>query len=239
MDPKNKSAEQILKAKDRLQFSTWHFLQARRLLDYAKRTNSPGALHYSAFEIRYGIEELLFELLVLTKRGLNDKQYKKCIGNPNAMRKMLEHQDVTYSKLLAFTRIAMDMDARPDKPNLRYWELKELFKHWGKVSSYLHFCGPQKATYDSEQWISKALSELDEISLIFWKSATETAGFGLMAPDTMKPAAAQIWSDFKEGIITLQDVKARLEISRPITDLKKQPLTIQDKPHPYRSSIQG
>lgn len=235
MNPENRTADQILKAEDRLQFSTWHFLQARSWLDYAKRTDSPGAIHYTAFEIRYGIEELLFELLVLTKHGLDAKEYKRCIGAPSTMRKMLEHQDVTYSKLLVFSRISMDMDTRPEKPDLRYWELSELFKYWGKASNYLHFCGLHQVTYESDEWAFKALSELDEISSVFWKAATETVGFGLMAPDKMKPAAAQIWSDFREDKITVDDVKSRLEISRPITDWEKQYLTSQHRQRRWRA----
>src|SRR5437762_13601654 len=35
------------------------FFQARSWLDYAKRASSPSAIHYAAFELRYGIEYLL------------------------------------------------------------------------------------------------------------------------------------------------------------------------------------
>ena len=38
----------------------------------AKRTMSVGPLHYSAFELRYGIEYLLFELLTLTKAEITE-----------------------------------------------------------------------------------------------------------------------------------------------------------------------
>jgi hypothetical protein len=36
--------------------SSWHFFQALSWLDYAKRSQAPSAIHYAAFELRYGVE---------------------------------------------------------------------------------------------------------------------------------------------------------------------------------------
>jgi hypothetical protein len=58
---RGKSPKEIL-TNTPVDHSSWHFFQARSWLDYATRKDAPAAIHYAAFELRYGIEHLLFEL---------------------------------------------------------------------------------------------------------------------------------------------------------------------------------
>src|SRR5579862_4936955 len=78
--------------------SSWHFFQARSWIDLAKRSSLPSAIHYAAFELRYGIEYLLFELLVIASESLSEREYQECLGQPKVMKKML-NAGVHYQKL--------------------------------------------------------------------------------------------------------------------------------------------
>lgn len=89
MDPEGKSADQII-ANPRYDYSSWHFFQSKSWLDLAKRTMLPGPIHYAALELRYGIEYLLFELLLLTRKEISEEEYRNCLGKPTAMSKMLK-----------------------------------------------------------------------------------------------------------------------------------------------------
>ena len=77
----DKSPNQILSYAPK-NHSSRHFFHARSWVDYTKRASSPSAIHYAAFELRYGIEYLLFELLVLASESLTVKEYLDCLGDP-------------------------------------------------------------------------------------------------------------------------------------------------------------
>ena len=72
-----------------------NFFQALSWLDNAKRSQVPSAIHYAAFELRYGIEYLLFELLVLANKNLTQVEYERCLGDPNEMKRCLRHLELT------------------------------------------------------------------------------------------------------------------------------------------------
>ena len=134
---------------------SWHFFQARSWLDYAQRTQAPSAIHYAAFELRYGIEYLLFHLLVLANGSLTREAYKQCLGNPKAMKKMLKTHGPNYQLLAEFSKTLLSLD--PRSPNLVYWEVEKLFQYWGVASEYLHFVGVQNLTYHDLNWYIKAI----------------------------------------------------------------------------------
>ena len=109
--------------------SSWHFFQARSWLDYATRENAPSAIHYAAFELRYGIEYLLFELLVLASESLSLEEYKQTIGSPQATKKLLASPPRNYAKLSEFAEVVVSVD--PQAPPIQFWNLNDLFRYWG------------------------------------------------------------------------------------------------------------
>ena len=117
--------------------SSWHFFQALSWLDYATRENAPSAIHYAAFELRYGIEHLLFQLLVLASDSLSVKEYKQTIGNPQATRKLLASPPRNYTKLAEFAEIVVSVDRQA--PRVQFWNLSDLFRDWGIASELIRF----------------------------------------------------------------------------------------------------
>ena len=123
------------------------FFQALSWLDYAKRSQSPPAIHYVAFELRYRIEYLLFQLLKpLTNQSLSQATYEKCLGDPKQRKKMLGTLGPNYNRLVEFTEALLSLV--PESPQLTYWRVDKLFEYWGIASDYLHFVGAQSHTYD-------------------------------------------------------------------------------------------
>ena len=107
-DWQGKSPNEIL-ANPPVDHSSWHFFQARAWLDYATRENAPSAILYAALELRYGLEYLLFQLLVLASDSLSLREYKQAIGNPKQMKKMLKSPPRNYTKLAEFTEILVSV----------------------------------------------------------------------------------------------------------------------------------
>ena len=171
-------------------------------------------LHYAALDLRYGIEYLLFELLVLTSSGLTEAEYQKCLGDPHAMKKTLRTVQMNYEKLADFSRILLTLV--PGAPKLYYWKLDELFRSWGIASELLHFVGSHSRTYASEKWFAKSLMRLEGVLAPIWKVSTTTLGFGLLARSTMEPEVSQAWQEFAVGKLTEEDLKIRMQIIAPI-----------------------
>ena len=215
MKPEGRSADEIV-ANEVLDASSWHFFQAVSWLDLAKRTQRAVALHYAAFHLRYGIEYLLFELLVLSSRGLTEQEYRKCVGDPKAMQKALRSSKIDYDKLAEFTRILLSLDLRA--PNLRFWKLDDLFRYWGIASELLHFVGAHSRTYGNGAWFCKSLARLEGVLAPIWETSKTTLGFGLLRKDSMEPEVRQAWLEFAAGTLKEGDLKTRMRIAQPILE---------------------
>ena len=218
MKPENKSANQIIKT-ERFDNSSWHFLQAKSWMDLVIREQLPATLHYAAIDLRYGIEYLLFELLVLTKENLTEAEYQKCLRKPDKMKKMLKNAKAPYSKLCQFSKIILQLT--PNAPNLMFWDLNKLFQYWGIASEFLHFVGSQSNTYNSQEWLTESIARLEKPLNEIWQSITQTAGIGIAKPSTMTRVTRDIWDDFCQGKITEESVKLRLKMVQPISRMQK------------------
>ena len=218
MKPEGRTAEKIL-ANEVLDHSSWHFFQAVSWLDFAKRTQRPAALHYAALELRLGIEYLLFELLVLTSRGLTEEDYRKCLGDPKAMKKALRSSKLDYDKLAEFTRILLTLD--PRAPKLRFWKLDVLFQYWGIASELLHFVGAHSRTYASGTWFCKSLARVEGVLTPIWDASTTTVGFGLLSRGSMEPEVHQAWLEFSAGTLKEEDLKIRMRILQPALEERR------------------
>jgi hypothetical protein len=195
LNPIGRSADQILAnvLTDKYDHSSWHFFQARSWLDLAKRTENPSAIQYAAFELRYGTEYLLFELLVLKNHILNEKEYRRCIGDRGEMEKMLKHVGPNYPKLCRFTELVITTGAPSSSLKFRYWNLKVIAEAFGIASEFLHFTGAHHQTHRSSDWCKSAVLRISEVLEPIWEAVTETLGSPLLNPETMEPEVRQAW----------------------------------------------
>jgi hypothetical protein len=137
-------------------------------LDYAKRTGSVPALLYSALETRLAIEHLLFEELIMSVGGrLDRKKYEKCKGSSTKLAKIIRKLSPDYRQLVSFTRTISSLI--PNGPPLVEWEHEKLLKHWGALSSFLHWAGETKETSESSQWFMKGLETTEQVATYLWE----------------------------------------------------------------------
>ena len=199
--------------------SSWHFFQARSWLDYATREDAPSAIHYAAFELRYGIEHLLFELLVLASESLSEPEYRQAIGDPKQMNRLLASPAPNYAKLAEFAEVVVSVDSQA--PPVHFWNLKALFRCWGVASEFLHFVGPHAATYSQTDWVAKAIARLDSVLTPLWSKITDTIGNAFMRPSQMQPEVHQAWTEFRDGILTKDNLVHRLKIMQPALRMRR------------------
>lgn len=213
MDFTGRTSDQILR-NPIFDDSSWHFFQARSWIDFAKRSQLPSAVHYAAFELRYGIEYLLFELLQLVNESLTQRDYEKCLRDPGMMKKMLSPLGANYQRLAEFTAVLLSSD--PHAPKFLFWDVGMLFRYWGTASEYLHFVGAQKLTYQDANWLIKSLAALEGPLEELWVGVTGTVGKGIMRPSGMQPEVHAAWLDFSPGAISKDDLSLRLRILDPV-----------------------
>jgi hypothetical protein len=211
-DWRGKSPNEIL-TNCPLDRSSWHFFQARSWLDYATRENAPSAIYYAAFELRYGIEYLLFELLVFASESLSLREYEQAIGDPKQMKTMLASPARNYAKLAEFSKVVVSVDSHT--PPVLIWNLNDLFRYWGMASEFLHFVGPHSVTYFRTDWTVKAIAKLDSVLTRLWSAITTTVGIALIRPSNMEPEVRQAWTEFKSGTLDKDDLIRRLKIMQP------------------------
>ena len=212
-DPTKRTADQIL-GNEFIPSSTWHIFQALSWIDLARRKQTASALLYAAIELRYGLEYLLFELLVVANPTLTEEEYKECIGNPKRIKQLLETTGKIYAKRVEFTKIILSLE--PNAPNLRYWDLSELFRYWGVASGYLHFWGSHKRTHQDLNWLIKGIAELEEIAKVLFEHAQTTTGVGFLSLKEMPPEVNKAWDEFLAGTLSAVDLRLRMKILQPI-----------------------
>ena len=182
-------------------------------LDYFERNDQFTALTYACIEARFGIENLIFEEIVIsTGANLSKVDYEKCLDNPTKLYKALKRISPEYEKLQEFTQIIVSLS--PELPRIINWEPKELIKSWGKISKYLHWCGSRGETTDLSSWRANVGREMREEIEPIWKKIT-SGHSGCMHPDDMHHKISDLWDQFKSGDIDTESTKIRMQILKP------------------------
>jgi hypothetical protein len=210
---KNRAPEEIIK--NIIYFDSAGFIyRSLSWLDYAKRNDNMCAILYAALDCRQGIEQLLFEELVMSVgTDLDENEYENCRGNSTKLHKIIRRLNPDYSKLAEFTKVIMSTDSRI--PELHVWDHNKLMKHWGKVSDCLHWSGAPKDTYESDEWIDKTINNIENASSYIWDKISRSYT-GIMRPENMAEEIFETWSKFKNNEIDANAVKRIADLALPI-----------------------
>jgi hypothetical protein len=209
----NRTPEEIVGC-DRAFDSRWHFWQALSWIDYAKRKTNIAALQYAALELRFGIEQLWFDMIIVAVGGkLELREYSRCKGDSTTMYKILDRLSPDHAKLVRFSNIAASLD--PHAPQLVEWDIRRLKRLHGEVSSYLHFLGHPAESTDSSRWFVEALTLLETGANSVWRHLT-TARTGQLRISDVPPEVKDAWEGFRDGQLSEDDVRTRLQLAQPV-----------------------
>jgi hypothetical protein len=214
-DPFGKTAEQIANFRlgSELKHSAYHFFQAVSWLDLAKRSTNPALIPHAAIELRYGIEYLLFELLVISSEALTKEEYEDCIGSAKDMKRLLGERNRNYEKNAEFAEVIYELVAPSTR--IHRWNITSLFKLWDRASHYLHFVGAHSKTHLDQSWLTQSIADLERTIEPIWRSITESHGMGAMPPSGMVSLVKAAWEDFAAGKLSREDLILRLKIAFP------------------------
>lgn len=210
---RGRSPEQIIS--DKVCFdSVGYTFRSLSWLDIARRTGNVCALQYAAHDARQAIERLLFEEIVLSVgTALDRKEYEKCRSNSTRLHKILQRLNPEYTQLALFTQAIISVE--PQGLPLITWDHKVLMKHWGKVSTYLHWAGEPAETVVCHDWVVQGIVAVEAAATHIWDN--NRAGFtGIMTPENMQPEIQDCWKRFRRGDIDLNTVKRVGRIAAPI-----------------------
>lgn len=145
----NRSLNQIVDGKPHFD-STWLIWKSLAWLDYAKRNTNVSALQYATLELRQGIEQLWFDIIVTAVGGrLDVKEYSRCKQNATKMYKIIRRLQPDYQKLVRFTNICCSLE--PHLPRIVEWDMPRLMRIHGEIAEYLHFYGVPSDTTEKNQ----------------------------------------------------------------------------------------
>jgi len=209
----DRSPEQIIN--EEVYFdSVGYIYRALSWLDIAKKRFNVCALQYAAHDSRQGIEQLLFEELVMSAgTALDRADYDKCKGNATKLNNIIRRLSPNYEKLAQFTEAIMS--SGPETPRIGIWSHQELMKHWGGVSNYLHWAGEPSETVDSKEWLTKGINIVEAAANHIWDKKTRSYT-GIMMPHNMQPEIRDLWNRFKAGRVDLEIIKRTTRLALPI-----------------------
>lgn len=208
----NRSADSIVSENIRFE-SSGYIYRALSWIDFAKRKNSPVAFQYAAHDARQGIEQLLFEELVLSVGTKLDRtEYEKCLGNSTKLHAIINRLVPEREKLATFNQAIFSVGGI--RIPLVIWNHKLLMKYWGKLSQYLHWAGAIDETIEVRSWLEAGIVITEEACKYIWINQTQYET-GAMIPNSMHPEIRSLWERYKEGRIGLEDVKISSQILEP------------------------
>ena len=194
--------------------SVGYTYRALSWLDFVKRDRNVCALQYAAHDVRQAIEQLLFEEIVFSVgTDLDRKKYEKCKGNSTKLHKIIRRLNPDYNKLARFTQAIISID--PQSPPVVIWDHTVLMRHWGGISSYLHWAGEPAETVESDDWIDKGIEAIEKAANHIWEK-NEKGFTCIMMPQKMKPEIRDYWERFRAGEVDLDTVKRVAKIALPV-----------------------
>lgn len=191
--------------------STGRIYKALSWVEFAKENKNISALEYAALEVRLGIEQLIFEQLIIAVGSELDRDdYKRCTGNAKKMSQVILRLVPAYEKLIDFT-IAI---APKDIP-ITKWDNRALIEYSGKVSAYLHWSGGLDITVQSKQWFEQGIELVSGIANYLWQKMI-SGHTGVIVIDKLEPEIADLWFSYCDGKVSLEDVTKEVDILEPI-----------------------
>lgn len=214
---KGRSADQIAKIRN-LDDSDWQIHTSLSWCDYAERNNAPMALHYAAFHLRTGIEQLWSEILCVAKGGsMSRTEYRSALSKTTTLYKLIDSQSPYYEKFAKFIQLVASVDSRIMPPTV-IWEMSRLKRiHGGCGEQLLHFQGISLEGYLSDAWIEGRLMFVRESALWIAKTMESRGNMVVYAPEGLKkPEVFSLWERYRDGKIDEADVRNGLKIVQPI-----------------------
>jgi hypothetical protein len=186
-----KDPNEIVSSDIQLFESSGRIYRAIAWLKHAKKEKNVSSLEYAALEVRLGIEQLLFEQLLLSVgTNLDQEEYINCEGQAKKLRKMIDKLNPSYERLVDFSRAL-----QPPELSITKWDNQKLVKFSGQVSKYLHWSGSLDKTVQCSNWFSSGVSIVGEAVEYVW-SELANGQTGCLDIQTISPQMLDIWQRF-------------------------------------------
>jgi len=200
----NRSADSIVS--DDIYFeSSGYIYRALSWIDLAKRKGCAVAFQYAAHDARQGIEQLLFEeLLVSVGTNFDRTEYEKCVGSSTKLHAVINRLAPERELLGKFNQTVFSVSSV--QIPLIVWDHKLLMKYWGRISKYLHWAGAIDETIKVKSWVGKGMAITEEACIYIWDNQIKNET-GVMFPIDMHPEIRSLWEKYKTGQIDIEAVR--------------------------------
>lgn len=203
---KNRSPAEIITEQPFYE-SSGRIYRAMSWLDHAIANQNISALEYAALETRLGIEQLLFEQLIVgVGSELDATEYKKCRGQAKRLVQLIDSLVPKYELLVDFTKAMA-----PKGISITKWDNEKLNELSGRLSEYLHWSGGLDVTVQSASWFDAGVSIVSAAANYVWTGLT-TGNTGIMSIKKLEPEMRELWELYSVGKISLESAVQRADV---------------------------
>ena len=201
---------------ERHQDADWNVVQAATLLSEAKTRRSSTLVIYAALEMRMAIEQLVFTIIWIAKEKMEGVMLKECRKKDGLFR-ILEDAAPKYSMKCRFLNVLGSF--YPEIPKVAEWDVRSLKKYFLALSDLCHSqLLIQDMNIAPEKWGSKIrlVEEVYEFLAIGMQKGTSVLSF-----EGASSHVISLWDKYSAGEITLEDVKERFALIKPVLDANR------------------
>ncbi len=212
--PRMKRFEHIYS--ERHQDAGWNVVQAATLLAEAKARRCSSLVIYAAVEMRMAIEQLVFTIILLAKEKIDDATLQECRKKDGLFR-VLEEVSPRYSMKCRFSNVLGSF--YPEIPKVAEWDVKSLRRYYTALSDLCHSqLVIQGMAAAPEKWNAKI--ELVE-KVYEFLAARMRKGTSVLSFKGATSHAIDLWEKYSKGEITLEDVRERFALVKPLLDSRR------------------
>lgn len=195
--------------------SGWHFIQLKKWIEFDNGRELDSVLVYASLEARSAIERYWMELLALISSGVLTPEQEKHCESKKGLLAEIQKAEPDIAKRIEFSNAALAF--YPFIPNHPTVDMKYLIRSWHKLSDYCH-----KQLRPGRSWESPK-NTFQKAGFVLLKDLVFKLGMllgsgtqAILSNDDLAPEIADLYSQYMNGEVNINQVKRQLEIMEPV-----------------------
>jgi hypothetical protein len=198
---------------ERAQDAGWSVVQAATLLAEAKSRRCSSLVIYAALELRLAIEQLLFTIIVVSQENVDEQTVQECRKKDGLFR-VLERAAPEYSKRCRFANVLSSF--YPEIPQVAEWDVRSMKRYYTALSDLCHSQLEIRGMEAAPARWDERIRLIEDVYRFL--EAGMKKGTGSLSTKGAPPFVVDLWEKFSSGEISLESVRARFELAKPLFD---------------------
>jgi hypothetical protein len=201
---------------ERDQDAGWNVVQAATLLHEAKARRCTSLVIYAALELRLAIEQLIFTIIVVAEKKVDEETLKECRKKDGLFR-VLDEVAPKYTLRCLFCGVMCSF--YPELPQPAEWDVRSMKRFYTALSE---LCHSQLLVHGMDAVPGKWDQKIELLEEVYeFLAAGLRRGTGLLTFTSASEHVVDLWDKYSKGEITLDQVRGRFELIKPVLDARR------------------